>query len=65
MRISIPFGLPLGAALLVACSAPHLAQAQVQLGEHTMLKVGEGDGISPAVTSPITTQSSGSSLIFF
>ena len=65
MRISIPFGLPLGAALLVACSAPHLAQAQVQLGEHTMLKVGEGDGISPAVTSPITTQSSGSSLIVF
>ena len=65
MRISVPLGLPLGAVLLVACSAPNLTQAQVQLGAHTMLKVGEGDGTSPAVTAPIATQASGSSLIVF
>lgn len=54
--------------LLIAGSAAlHVApaHAQTQLGAHTLLKVGEGDGVNPAMTSPITTQASGSSLIVF
>jgi hypothetical protein len=63
MRISVPLGL--GAALLAACSAPKVTQAQVRLGEHTLLWQGYGAGTSPAVTDPIATQPSGSSLIVF
>lgn len=54
------------ALLAVGCSViAHPVSAQVQLGAHTMLKIGEGDGVNPAVTSPIATRTSGSSLVVF
>lgn len=51
--------------LVAGLIAPYIAQAQVHIGAHTMLKVGQGDGVSPAVTPPIATQHRGSSMIVF
>lgn len=63
-RRRLASGIGLAACVLsaFACAA-HVRTAQAQVGGHTLLGVGEGDGVSPAVTSPITTQPGGSSLL--
>ena len=45
--------------------APPADPHATRLGAHTLLAQGEGAGISPAVTSPISTQPAGSALIAF
>jgi len=60
--------LIVGWAFLRAQPAPNPERLRTNLpllGAHTLLGQEEGNGISPAVTSAITTQVSGSSLIVF
>ncbi|MBB3228587.1 hypothetical protein FHW69_003229 [Luteibacter sp. Sphag1AF] len=40
-----------------------MATSPPALGAHTLLGVGEGSGVSPAVTAPLTTQTTGSSFL--
>jgi hypothetical protein len=44
---------------------PNQPQHGPSLGAHTLLTHSEGLGVSPAITAPITTQASGSTLIVF
>ena len=52
-----------GATATQAADAPPAVQATPSLGAHTLLTHSEGMGVAPAVTSPIDTQATGSSLI--
>jgi hypothetical protein len=62
------------AAIFLACPAnaatsaidsPTQPRPSSTLGAHTLLTHSEGLGVSPAITSPITTQASGSTFIVF